>query len=129
MQDCSTDFEFLPIDVSLARCHRYFELIVNGAQQGICMASSYVDTNAYGIYKMTQFMRTSPSLVQVLVTDGYIYGDGSNRTFDSFQLQVTSPRTVRFNNNDNITTVVGRAGFMESVVGGTTCFLALTAEL
>jgi len=125
----ATDFEFLPIDVSLGRCQRYFELIVNGASQAICNASSYFDTNAYGVYKMTQFMRTSPSLVQVLVTDGYEYGDGSARTFDSFQLNITSPRTVRFNNNDNITTVVGRGGFMQTVVGGTSCFLGLSAEL
>ena len=91
------------------------------------MASSYFDTNAYGIYKMTQFMRTSPSLVQVLVTDGYDYADGSDRFFDSFQLQKTSPRTVRLNNNDNITTVVGRGGLMESA--NASCFLALSAEL
>jgi hypothetical protein len=25
LQDCSTDFEFLPIDVSLGRCLRYFQ--------------------------------------------------------------------------------------------------------
>jgi len=25
LQDCSTDFEFLPIDVSLGRCMRYYE--------------------------------------------------------------------------------------------------------
>jgi hypothetical protein len=127
LQDRSTDFEFLPIDVSLGRCQRYFELIVNGTTQAIGIASSYVDTNAYCIYKMTQFMRASPSLVQVLVTDGYVYGDGSDRTFDSFQLNIVSPRTVRFNNNDNISTVVGRAGFMQSYTSGT--FLALSAEL
>ena len=31
MQDRSTDFEFLPIDVSLGRCQRYFELFDAGA--------------------------------------------------------------------------------------------------
>jgi hypothetical protein len=127
LQDCSTDFEFLPIDVSLGRCQRYFELIVNGANQSICTGSSYFDTNAYGVYKMTQFMRASPSLVQVLVTDGYEYGDGSQRPFDSFQLNITSPRIVRLNNNDNITTVVGRAGFIQA--NSASCFLALSAEL
>ena len=37
MQDCSTDFEFLPIDVSLGRCQRYFEIL----------GSSASDLNAY----------------------------------------------------------------------------------
>jgi hypothetical protein len=30
LQDCSTDFEFLPIDVDLARCQRYFQIIPDG---------------------------------------------------------------------------------------------------
>jgi hypothetical protein len=34
LQDCSTDFEFLPIDVSLGRCQRYYEKTYQLADAG-----------------------------------------------------------------------------------------------
>ena len=42
MQDCSTDFEFLPIDVSFQRCERYYETFAMGCN-GVAYAVDSVD--------------------------------------------------------------------------------------
>jgi hypothetical protein len=59
LQDGSTDFEFLPIDVSLGRCQRYYQILSPTNPQPIVQYQanfrSYVQTF------MTQ-MRTAPSL-------------------------------------------------------------------
>ena len=42
MQDRSTDFEFLPIDVSLGRCQRYFQQIT-GSSMGVIWSTSGIN--------------------------------------------------------------------------------------
>jgi len=48
-QDCSTDFEFLPYDVSLARCFRYFQFYAGtGSNEElffIAQQATYADAN------------------------------------------------------------------------------------
>jgi len=48
LQDCSTDFEFLPIDVSLARCLRYFEKLYNLTTVPADGATNYTNGGAAG---------------------------------------------------------------------------------
>tara|TARA_R110002012_G_scaffold92346_2_gene224377 strand:+ start:431 stop:1549 length:1119 start_codon:yes stop_codon:yes gene_type:complete len=58
----ASDFEFLPVDVNLARCQRYFNRPINGSGQGICTAGAYNSSDAFGIYIFPVKMRTTPSL-------------------------------------------------------------------
>jgi hypothetical protein len=55
LQDCSTDFEFLPIDVSLGRCQRYFQIIQYsiGASYGTGSLQQYAT--------LPTIMRATPS--------------------------------------------------------------------
>ena len=62
----ASDFEFLPVDVNLRRCERYFKNIVqNNASSGethLGMAAQYTGTVAYGTFDLGYRMRTIPSV-------------------------------------------------------------------
>ena len=65
MQDGSTDFEFLPIDVSLARCQRYFRRIKSGnANAGgiVGLGVQTTTSNAYIYTSVSPPMRVTPTL-------------------------------------------------------------------
>jgi hypothetical protein len=59
LQDRSTDFEFLPIDVSLGRCQRYHQ------KRDIYTSNGGISPNWYvhSIY-LSPFMRASPTLAK-----------------------------------------------------------------
>ena len=66
MQDCSTDFEFLPIDVSLGRCFRYFQTYTSGGEYKF-VARGYVP-NANSIFSsflLPFVMRATPTGTKV----------------------------------------------------------------
>jgi hypothetical protein len=62
----ASDFEFLPVDVNLQRCERYFKNIVqNDASSGethLGMAAQYTGSVAYGTFDLGYRMRTIPSV-------------------------------------------------------------------
>jgi len=62
----ASDFEFLPHDVNLGRCERYFKNVVqNNASSGethLGMAAQYTGTVAYGTFDLGYRMRTIPSV-------------------------------------------------------------------
>ena len=84
MQDRSTDFEFLPIDVSLGRCQRYFEKLYNLTTAPANNAVNYTNGGAGGEASWTCFTtnnirtgtrfkiekRTTPSIVLFKGTEG-----------------------------------------------------------
>jgi hypothetical protein len=64
-----SDFEFLPIDVNLARCQRYFEKGVTGASGGLSDGVGYL--GSYVGYNVRK--RTSATLTQSNQTYTQIY--------------------------------------------------------
>jgi hypothetical protein len=65
LQDRSTDFEFLPIDVSLGRCQRYFHRIKSGnASAGgiVGLGVQTTTTSAYFYTSISPPMRVTPTL-------------------------------------------------------------------
>ena len=61
-----TDFEFLPIDVSLDRCFRYFyKWVSTDPFNNICMGRVTAVLTARGMYNYPKIMRSSPSLSAV----------------------------------------------------------------
>ena len=83
----ASDFEFLPVDVNLRRCQRYYQLIADGNGKSFCLAvaartTSYVDL----VYPCTVPMRTQPTLDVVSGTD-YYYFYGLNSGYD----KITAP--------------------------------------
>ena len=64
MQDRSTDFEFLPIDVSLRRCQRYYAKFISfsGTLVAYGTGVSGSATGANIIVKYPVTMRASPTV-------------------------------------------------------------------
>jgi hypothetical protein len=60
LQDCSTDFEFLPIDVSLGRCLRYFQTF-RGENVYICNGGMGSATSFVGAVYYLVTMRATPT--------------------------------------------------------------------
>jgi len=81
----ATEFEFLPVDVNLQRCYRYYYLHAEGATQTIGTMWWYASgVNATTIFLKTT-MRTTPSLSYTTGTNYYIvYTGGTTVSFDSF---------------------------------------------
>jgi hypothetical protein len=128
----ASDFEFLPVDVNLGRCQRYYQLIAtgtNGVTEVICNATSYSATLAYGVLSFIKEMRSDPSLDQTSGADFYNYSNNnSSDTFDSFAIAGGSTKKIRINNADTIAITQGQSGWFSArtTYGGN---LALDAEL
>ena len=84
LQVRSTDFEFLPIDVSLGRCQRYYYLHAKDATQTIGTIWWYISgTNSTNVFFKTS-MRTAPSLVSTTGTNFYrVFNGGAVTDFNS----------------------------------------------
>jgi hypothetical protein len=89
LQDRSTDFEFLPIDVSLGRCLRYFHFLGGEtAYQGVNMCMWYNSTQCLGNYTYPVTMRAFPTITKT-------------GTWENFNSSGTVGQTI---NADQITT-------------------------
>jgi len=127
----ASDFEFLPVDVNLDRCQRYYQMVAtgtNGTAELICNASAYATDRAYGVLDFIKEMRAAPSLDQASGSGFYNYSNAGNLdTFDSFVLQGASTRKGRIANQDDIAITRGESGwFSATTTGGN---LALDSEL
>jgi hypothetical protein len=134
----ASDFEFLPVDVNLDRCQRYYQFIGAGANYSaiggandtpICNASSYNGASAYGVLDFTTTMRSAPSLDQVTGGNYYrYYNSNSSDYFDSFNLAgATSTKRALFNNVDAMTISAGQAGWF--AILNDASYVALDSEL
>ena len=86
--DTASEFEFLPYDVNLQRCYRYFELINTGGVGKITGTGGSYDNNVLLMSYTWVTKRTTPSIYQVSGTDYfYFYGSGSeNDAFDLWKI-------------------------------------------
>jgi hypothetical protein len=125
----ASGFEFLPIDVNLGRCQRYFQLIASGDGKGICMAANYSSGEILGMLNFPVSMRTTPTISQVTGADYYkFYRNSGNDGFNSFNLNFTQvPQSLSWNNGSEISGTAGDAG--QVATGNAASFLAVTAEL
>jgi hypothetical protein len=124
----ASDFEFLPFDVNLQRCYRYYELVADGVSLPITNAAAYSSTKAYGIITFNTSKRATPSLDQVSGTDFYrFYNNNTDDRFDDFDIAIITTERARINNGDNFAVTTGHAGWFET--NDTSCYVALDAEL
>ena len=76
----ASDFEFLPHDVNLQRCQRYYQITqeADGSADIICSGAMYSDTDFYGtLYLGATTMRATPSVSSGTGTNAYnIVGNG-----------------------------------------------------
>jgi hypothetical protein len=129
----ATDFESLPIDVSLGRCQRYFYMWVpaGSGYRSIGSFSYYSSTVIEGSVTLPISMRTAPTLNIITGTNYYLLSKtGGNDSFNSLSI-VNQPtvNTVTLTNTTEVSGTQGDAysGFTETSV--TTSYIAFSAEL
>jgi len=90
----ASDFEFLPYDVNLQRCQRYFEIlsIKQASQENEIMNMiSFNASQIYGTYQFRTEKRNDPSLVVDNGTNYFrYYRQGGNENFSSIGLDNSS---------------------------------------
>ena len=125
----ATDFEFLPIDVSLGRCLRYHYVHINGSGQTIGLATYYNSTTLASAVSFPFPMRSSPTLSSSNNTNDFVfYRDNSNDNMDTIT-GIDSPSTLACNirNNTQVSGTAGQSGFFIS--GNSTSKISFDSEL
>jgi hypothetical protein len=94
----ASDFEFLPVDVNLARCQRYYYGHAIGSDQfkPIGGVSYYSSSIVIGFLQFPSTMRTIPSLVSTSGTDYYRIDRNSGQDYLN-SLTIVNSATVAFN--------------------------------
>jgi len=124
----ASDFEFLPVDINLQRCQRYYEVIADTSDVRTIGTANYYTSTI--LYMPTQYTlkRATPTLVNATVTDSLrIYRNGSNDRFNSFILSRATPRSCLLYNNSEVSGTGGQAG--EVTTGSSGAYIALDSEL
>nr|BAR32099.1 putative carbohydrate binding domain containing protein [uncultured Mediterranean phage uvMED] len=115
----ASDFEFLPVDVNLQRCQRYFYKLIDvpGGDSGGYFASGYM-YNSSIMYSWNEFptiMRASPTLSFAQGTDYYnFYRNGAGDTFSNFDLTIGRTNGAMIRNYDDMSGSGGQAGGIHS---------------
>jgi hypothetical protein len=127
----ATDFEFLPIDVDLQRCQRYYYKL-----NAVTSSSFFADgqcsqtTEAKGTIFFKTEMRTNPTALEQSGTAAHYRVNHSNssttcNSVPTFGVGSSSTGTVNFTVASGLTQ--GRAGSLQS--NSTSAYLAWSAEL
>ena len=130
--ETASDFEFLPVDVNLQRCQRYYQLIVGGAGQSWGSAVYYASNAVYSSNFLKTEMRAVPTLDQVTGNDIHsLYRNNNADNFDGIDNigSRTTTRCVEWNVTTNVSGTGGQAGFLRSGNSATTAFIGFDAEL
>ena len=108
----ASDFEFLPYDVNLKRCYRYYYLYVSGQSKQVSNAMAYNSGLVNGVVQLPTTMRTTPSLDMVTGTNYYqAYGNNTSDSFNSFTLLESSPNIAGLRNSSQFSGTQGYAYF------------------
>ena len=127
----ASDFEFLPHDVNLERCQRYYFVQCDGsvsASQDIGIGTYYTSSDLRASFSFPTTMRTTPTLEVETVTDGYDFRrNGGVDRVDDFTLNNASLSSAGLINNSDASGTAGQSGHLFS--DDASCFLAVSAEL
>jgi hypothetical protein len=124
----ASDFEFLPFDVNLQRCQRYFQF--RGGAGNVAIASGMSTQTNVGCFAIPYFstMRSAPSLSfsSVMATDNVNYDSNVNSTA-AIQSSNTSTRVYFNTASTNMTQY--RPAFLTVNGSATSSGITLSAEL
>ena len=126
----ATDFEFLPYDVDLLRCQRYYYLHVkrSGSFEPLGMGYYFNSTNLIFLQDFPVEMRTDPSLSAGSGVDYYRFDfNNTNDLFNSLTLSISYKTNALFYNNSEASGTAGMAG--GCYLNNDGAYLAFEAEL
>jgi len=133
----TSDFEFLPVDVNLARCQRYYQIIADRTSTGermaiICGAAIATGTGDGTVYAAIQFptpMRASATMLSATVNNGYRLLGDSQPTFNVLSASPITNRGARIANGGTLSAnaTSGKAYLLECELNGS--YLIFSSEL
>ena len=124
----ASDFEFLPYDMNLDRCLRYYELVASGLDKYFVNAHYYNTTYIRTVYTYRKIMRATASLDIVSGTDYYrIVRNNSSDTFDDFTLTTGTEKAGLLINTTDVSGTGGQAGDIRTA--NASAYIAFDAEL
>jgi hypothetical protein len=126
----ASDFEFLPVDVNLGRCLRYYYVHINGSSQHLSLGAMYSSTYLVAEIRFPVEMRSVPSLVQTTGTDYYrFYRNGTSDYFDNWSQGIAraTKNSTNLETAEDISGTAGHAGIVAS--NSISAIIALNAEL
>jgi hypothetical protein len=128
----ASDFEFLPYDVNLRRCQRYYYVHASQNRSGsetIAISTYYTSSDMRAVVFFPTEMRTRPSIDVETVTDGYqMRRNGGFDNFDDFEIAgnvAFSSACIR--NGSDASGTAGQSGHL--FTNATNAFLAFDSEL
>jgi len=124
----ASEFEFLPVDVNLQRCQRYYFLKASGSSQDLGIATYYTNNDLRGSFGFPITMRATPTLEVETTTDGYDFrrNSGVDR-FNEFALNNASLTSVGIVATSAVSGIAGQAGHL--FTDDASCFVAVSSEL
>jgi len=126
--DVASDFEFLPFDVNLQRCQRYFQF--RGGAGNVAIASGMSTATNVGCFAIPYFstMRSAPSLSfsSVMATDNTNYDSNVSSTA---AIQSSNNSTRVYFNTASTNMTQYRPAFLTVLGSATSSGITLSAEL
>ena len=126
----ASGFEFMPIDINLLRCQRYYYLHTkqSASIEPIGIAVYYNSTDLTSFADFPTNMRADPTLIIASGTNYFAFDRNNGRDFvDSFTLNLAYPTNAIFYNNTQASGTGGDAGFLYT--DNASAYLAFESEL
>ena len=130
----ASDFEFLPVDVNLDRCSRYFTIPARGAGSDttICNGTMYTASAFYGVLEVGKKMRAIPTMSSASGSNTYgVLGDASEDLVSSVTIErITNEGVVKCRVNASASKTQGQAAWLRFSSGAdSNSFISADAEL
>ena len=117
----ASEFEFLPHDVNLDRCLRYFAISARGAGSDttICNGVMYTASEFYGVLEVGKKMRATPSMSAASGSNTYgVLGDASEDLVSSVTIaNITNEGVIKCRVNAACSKVQGQAAWLRFASG------------
>jgi len=109
----ASDFEFLPYDVNLQRCQRYFYMHANTNADEIGIGGYYSSSQIFCDFQFPVSMRTTPSVYITTGTNYFrIFRNGAIDSFNSLTFGAGNVNMFGLYNNTEVSGTAGHAGFV-----------------
>jgi len=124
----ASDFEFLPVDVNLQRCQRYYYLVASGSGVNINFVSYNTASNTTSRVFLPTTMRANPTLDITTGTNYYIaYRGGGTDEINAFTLDTSRPNYMYFYDSSTSSGTIGYSGQLNT--NNSSSYLAADSEL
>ena len=124
----ASGFEFMPFDIDLMRCQRYYYLHAVGNGIRVATATAYSSALIDATISFPTTMRTAPSLIIASGTSYYrCYGNATSDGVDDFSLLETTANLTGFRNSTGFSGTQGYSYFINN--DNASSSIAFSAEL